>query len=199
MRDAPPGIPSPSLSLSLCLCPSLSASQAAPPRPPRQPCLQTDGRRGALIKTRRAPHLPKGSIPAEGWASGWRGHPRRTTDSPPAARSPIAALPRPPAAPPRSHTARGERPRRGSRGLSPGDAAGLSRHGPEHRRPPSAPAPGMRRAVGGDAAGMRRGAGGGGERALRGESGRGAGVGVSGVPSLGHLWSRLWEKRISRL
>lgn len=130
------------LPLSLCLCPSLSASQAAPPRPPRQPCLQTDGRRGALIKTRRAPHLPKGSIPAEGWASGWRGHPRRTTDSPPAARSPIAALPRPPAAPPRSHTARGERPRRGSRGLSPGDAAGLSRHGPGHRRPPQRPRPG---------------------------------------------------------
>lgn len=130
------------LSLSVCLCPSLSASQAAPPRPPRQPCLQTGGRRGALIKTRRAPHPPKGSIPAEGWASGWRGHPRLTTDSPPAARSPMAALPRPPAAPPRRrrhHTARGERPRRGSRGLSPGDAAGLSRHGPEHHRPPAPP------------------------------------------------------------
>lgn len=192
MRDAPPGIPS--LSLSVCLCPSLSASQAAPPRPPRQPCLQTGGRRGALIKTRRAPHPPKGSIPAEGWASGWRGHPRLTTDSPPAARSPMAALPRPPAAPPRRHrhhTARGERPRRGSRGLSPGDAAGLSRHGPEHRRPPSAPAPGMRRAVGGDAAGMRRGAGGGGERALRGESARGA---LTGTPVV-----TFCEKRISKL
>lgn len=34
------------------------------------PCLQTEGRRRALIKMHRAPHPPKRFIPSEGWASG---------------------------------------------------------------------------------------------------------------------------------
>lgn len=61
------------------------------------PCLQTEGRRRALIKMHRAPHPPKRFIPSEGWASGsgatpvpnWQGsrRPEANRDAPPAAHS----------------------------------------------------------------------------------------------------------------
>lgn len=51
-----------------------SLPRPAPCRPLRPcspvPCLQTEGRRGVLIKMHGAPHPPKGFIPSEGWASG---------------------------------------------------------------------------------------------------------------------------------
>lgn len=50
---------------------SLARPRAGPSAPCSPvPCLQTGGRRGALIKMHGAPHPPKGFIPSEGWASG---------------------------------------------------------------------------------------------------------------------------------